>query len=150
MTLKAIDETFDLPEINNANDLFNYLADYNDFKFYETDLNGVVPNEIPYGYFMVNKLDLISPVLSTQELKNDGFLFIGIPSEIGTDIDGSVGQFDNVIKDLISKSFLKLLPRYINCKYQFQINNVRPLYNTVKYTKATNCTGIEINYSLWI
>jgi hypothetical protein len=155
MTLKPIDETFLPPQINDANDLFEYLAAYNGFSYYETDLNGVVPNEIAYALFMVNRIDLVTPINSTKENRHDGFLFMAIPSEIGTDVNQSTfdaGQFENIIKDMISNSFINQLRNYVICgvNLQFTINNIRPLYNSVKYTKSTNTTGVEISYSLWI
>lgn len=150
MTLKPIDNTFELPEINSSNDFFKYIAGFNEANFYETDNNGVVPNEIPYDYFFVNKTDLVSPQPLTKEIKIDGFLFVGIPSEVGIDIDQFTGQFENIIESLISKDFYLQLHKYANCLFRFDINNIRPLYNSVKYTKATNCTGVEINYSLWL
>lgn len=146
MILKPKDNTWELPNISDANDLFKYISLYNELPFYETDVNGVVINEIPYGYFFVDRLDLVTP--GKDYFKYDGFLFIGIPSEAGEDVDNS--QFANIIKELVSRPFIDTLRKYIVCDFQFNINNIRPLYNSNKYTKATNTTGIEINYSIWI
>lgn len=155
MTLKPIDGTFLPPEIKDANDLFEYLATYNEFAYYETDLNGFVPNEIAYNIFMVNRIDLVVPISATKENRHDGFLFIAIPSEVATEVNQSTfdaGQFENIIKDMISKAFINQMNNYALCgvNLQFVINSIRPLYNSVKYTKATNSTGVEISYSLWI
>lgn len=154
MILKPIDETFSPPEIKDSNDLFKYLAAFNEFSFYETDLNGVVPNEITHNIFMVNRIDLVIPNQTTKENRHDGFLFMAIPSEHGTDVNNStfdVGQFENIIKDMISSSFISQFTNYAICSnLRFTLNSLRPLYNSVKYTKATNCTGVEISYSLWI
>lgn len=149
MILKPKDNTWKLPTISDANDLFKYIAAYNEMNFYETDVNGVVINEIPYGYFFIDRLDLVTPTFTNnKEFKYDGFLFVGIPSEAGEDVDNS--QFQNIIKELVSKEFIATVRQYIACDFQFIINNIRPLYNSNKYTKATNTTGIEINYSIWI
>jgi len=156
MTLKPIDITFIPPsEMNDSNDLFKYLAGFNDFSFYETDLNGVVPNEIPYKLFMINRIELVVPNFTTQEHEYKGFLFVGIPSEHSTDVNESTfdeGQFESIIKDMISKAFINQMNNYFKCGFnlRFALTNLRPLYNSVKYTKATNTTGVEISYSLWI
>ena len=149
MILKPKDLDWLLPAITDANDFLKYIASFNEFPFFETDVNGVVINEIPFGYFFVDRLDLVTPTfINNKEFKYDGFLFIGIPSESGEDVDNA--QFKNIIKELVSKSFVSTLRSYLVCDYQFQINNIRPLYNSNKYTKATNTTGVEINYSIWI
>lgn len=147
MNLKPKDNLWYLPEINDANDLFKYIAEYNEIPFYETDLNGVVINEIPYGYFLIDRLDLITPNIQ-KEFKYDGFLFFGFTSENNEDVDNS--QFESIVKNMTSKIFINQLTRYISCDFRLQINNIRPIYNSNKYTKSTNSTGIEINYSIWI
>lgn len=141
---------FVYPEIKTPKDLWQYIASFNDLEFYETDINGVVVNTIFQNYFFVDKLDLATPIQNQNEFKYDGFLFIGIPTDHGIDVDGNAGLFLNIVESLMAKDFLKQLRNLISCDYQIVFNNIRPLYNTTKYTKATNTTGIEISYSIWI
>lgn len=147
MILKPKDIDWELPALTDANDLFKYMADFNVMPFYETDLNGVINNEIPNAIFLVDKLDLVTPIKGEREFKYDGFLYLGVPSDAGEDVDNA--QFDNIIKDLISKTEIATLKSYF-CGYQYNLNTIRPLYNSNKYTKSTNTTGIEISYSVWI
>lgn len=146
MILRPKDSTWELPIINDANDIFKYIADFNGINYFETDLNGVIVNELGSDLFLIDRLDLISP--NKDYFKYDGVLFFGLASDFGNDVDKF--QFDNIIKKLTSRGFIKQFELYIKCDYQFNINNIRPIYNSVKYTKTTNCTGIEINYSIWI
>lgn len=151
--LKPKDETYILPEIADPSDLFAYIAEFNGFQYYETDLTGVTPNEILPNWFFINRLDLASPVVGQGLMKFDGVLFIGVPSDIGTDTNSSTfdaGQYENIVKKLVNYDFAKEFYYYIACDFQIAINNLRPLYNSVKYTKATGCTGVEVNYSIWI
>lgn len=159
MILKPKDINFILPELSEESvpaDFFKYIADFNDLDFYETDLNGFVPNEIKVNYFFVDRVATASPELkgaSYGRTKFDGVLFVGIPVEPEIDInktDFTNGQFEGIIKELISAAFLKQLLSYLNCDYAFLLNTVKPVYNTNTWTRATNCTGVEINYSLWL
>ena len=150
MNLINRNANFLYPTVETPNDIFNYLAIINNVEFFETDLNGVVLNEIKQNYFFVNKLDLASPRVNTPEIKYDGFLFVGIPNDHGTDVDGQQGLYLNITEALMSKSFILKLKNLIACDFEVVFNNVRPLYNTTKYTKATNTTGVEISYSIWI
>lgn len=155
MILKPIDETFILPAAETPSDIFAYLATYNGFAFYETDLNGVVPNEIENNYFLVDRIDLASPQTNRtgQEIKYDGSLFIGLPASPNTDVNVSSfedGQFLNIVADLLTKDFINQMLKYVRCDFALDINSLRPLYNSNKYTKATNATGVEISYSIWI
>lgn len=151
--LKPKDETYILPEIADPSDLFAYIAEFNGFQYYETDLTGVTPNEILPNWFFINRLDLASPVAGEAVLKFDGVLFIGVPSDIGTDTNSSTftqGQFADIVKKLMNYAFAVEFFYYIACDFKITVNSLRPLYNSVKYTKATNCTGVEVNYSIWI
>lgn len=155
MILKPIDVNFNLPAADTSSDVFKYIAAFNNYQFYETDLNGVVPNEIEQNYFLIDRIDLVSPQPNRtgQEMKYDGFLFIGLPSNAATDVNTSTfeeGQFVNIISEMLTKDFILQLSYYIRCSYEITINNIRPLYNSNKYTKATNATGVEISYSIWI
>lgn len=155
MILKPRDVNFILPIVGTPSDVFKYIALFNGYQFFETDLNGFVPNEIDQNYFLIDKIDLASPQPNRtgQEIKFDGVLFLGVPSNPATEINASTfdaGQFTNIISEMLTKAFIVQLQNYIKCDYDFSINNVRPLYNSNKYTKATNATGIEISYSLWI
>lgn len=151
--LKPKDETYILPAIADPSDLFKYIAEYNGFQYYETDLTGVTPNEILPNWFFINRLDLGSVPRDDVRMKFDGVLFIGVPSDISTDTNASTfdaGQFGDIVKKLMNYAFALEFRAYIVCDFEVLINNLRPLYNSVKYTKATNCTGVEINYSIWI
>lgn len=151
--LKPKDETYVLPAIADPSDLFAYIAAYNDYPYYETDTTGVTPNEIPQGIFFIDRIDLAEPLRSEDRMRYTGVLFIGGPSEISVDTNSStfnVGQFRNIVKHFLSKDFANDFTNYINCDFQILINSLRPLYNSVKYTKATNCTGVEIFYQIWI
>lgn len=155
MILKPIDVNFNLPAADTSSDVFKYIAAFNNYQFYETDLNGVVPNEIEQNYFLIDRIDLVSPQPNRtgQEMKYDGFLFIGLPSNAATDVNTSTfeeGQFVNIISEMLTKDFILQLSYYVRCNYEITINNIRPLYNSNKYTKATNATGVEISYSIWI
>lgn len=152
--LKPKDETYTLPEsIADPSDLFAYIAEYNGFQYFDADNTGVTPNEINYGTFFVNVPSLGVPLTIENRMRFDGVLFVGQPADIGTDVNVSTwtnGQFGNIVKELLNLAFARDLLIYIACDFQININNVRPLYNSVKYTKAVNSTGVEINYSIWI
>ena len=153
MILKPKDGSYILPAIETPDDLFKYIAGFNEFDFYETDLEGVIPNEIAQNYFFANRIDLAWTQFPLQEIKYDGYLFVGVPSNPAEDINGSDydnGQFQNIVKDLLTKDFIWQLQLYIKCDFKIQITNLRPLYNSNKYTKSTNTTGVEIFYSIWI
>ena len=154
MILKPIDNTFVLPIINTPSDVFKYIAEFNGYNFFETDLTGYTPNDIPQDIFFCDKIDLVSPRKNTNEYKYDGILFIGVPVDIAQEVNDSTfyaGQFKSIIEEMISKEFVKQIEKYFICNnIEISLNNIRPLYNSVKYTKATNCTGVEINYSIWI
>lgn len=151
--LRQKDNTYNLPAIADTSDLLKYIADYNNFQYYDTDNTGVTPNEIRPNWFFINRLDVVTPVEQYTRLRFDGVLFVGMPSDISTDVNSSTfnnGQFVDIVKELTNQDFLIDLRNYISCDFQISINNLRPLYNSVKYTKATNCTGVEVNYSIWI
>lgn len=151
--LKPKDETYTLPTIADPSDLFKYIAEYNSFQYFDTDNTGVTQNEILPSLFFINRPDLGTPLVGENRMRFDGVLFVGQPADIGTDTNASTsdnGQFVNIVKDLLNLAFANELRFYIVCDFQMTINNMRPLYNSIKYTKATNCTGVEINYSIWI
>jgi hypothetical protein len=151
--LKPKDGTYILPAIADPSDLWAYIAAYNGFQYYETDLTGVTPNEILPNWFFIDRIDLAQPVEARARMKYDGVLFIGVPSDIGTDTNGATfdaGQFTDIVKKLLNLDFANELSRYVNCDFEISINSLRPLYNSVKYTKATNCTGVEVYYTIWI
>lgn len=151
--LKPKDNTYQLPTIADPSDLFAYVAEFNEFSYYETDNTGVTPNEIAQNWFFIDRLDLATPSIGEDRMRFDGVLFIGQPADISTDTNASTfndGQFVDIVKELLNLDFAKELRNYIACDFQFNINNMRPLYNSVKYTKATNCTGVEVSYSIWI
>lgn len=151
--LKPKDITYVLPEITDTSDLFKYIAGYNGFQYYDTDLTGVTPNEILPAYFFINRIDLVAPLMAENRARFDGILFIGQPSEISIDTNSSTfngGQFNDIVKACLNLPFATELRNYIACDFQMTINSLRPLYNSVKHTKSTNCTGVEIYYSIWI
>lgn len=151
--LKPKDNTYILPTIADPSDLWAYIAEFNGFQYYETDTTGVTPNEILPGWFFIDRIDQATPVEARSRMQFTGVLFIGIPSDIGTDTNASTfndGQFTDIVKKLLNLDFANELNNYVACDFQITINTLRPLYNSVKYTKATNCTGVEIAYTLWI
>lgn len=151
--LKPKDNTYTLPSISDPSDLFKYIAEFNDFQYYETDNTGVTPNEIKPKTFFIDRIDLFAPLFNEERARYDGVLFIGEPSNIGTDTNEATydaGQFDNIVKKLLNLLFATELKNYIACDFQIAINSLRPLYNSVKYTKSANCTGVEVYYSIWI
>ena len=151
--LKPKDPTYILPAIADPSDLWAYIAEYNEFQYYETDTTGVTPNEILPNWFFIDKIDLATPVEARSRMKYDGVLFIGMPSDIAIDTNASTfdnGQFINIVKALLNLDFANELTNYVACDFQITINSLRPLDNSVKYTKATNCTGVEVYYSIWI
>lgn len=153
MILKPKDETYVLPTISDPSDLWAYIAEFNGFQYYETDPTGVTPNEILPNWFFIDKIDTASPVDGRSRMKYDGVLFIGVPSDIAIDTNTSTfddGQFTNIVKLLLNLPFANELFGYVACDFEITINSLRPLYNSVKYTKATNCTGVEVIYSIWI
>lgn len=151
MNLVNRNDSFIYPEIiNTPSDIFVYIALFNNFQYFETDLNGVVVNNILQNYFFVNKTELATPRKFTNEIQYNGFLYIGLPNDPGTDVDGEAGIFKNVVESMLSKSFLKQFQNLISCSFEVEFNNIRPLYNTNKYTLATITSGIEIQYTIWI
>lgn len=151
--LKPKDITYSLPAIADPSDLFKYIAEYNGLQYYDTDSTGVTHNEISDEVFFINRVDVGTPVELNSRMRFDGVLFIGRPADIGTDTSASTynaGQFNDIVKQLLNLSFAKELRDYTACDFETNINNLRPLYNSVKYTKATSCTGVEINYTIWI
>lgn len=151
--LKPKDETYILPTIADPSDLWAYIAEFNGFQYYETDVTGVTPNEILPSWFFIDKIELATPVEARSRMQFTGVLFIGAPSEISIDVNGSNfndGQFIGIVKELLNLDFANELNNYVACDFQITINSLRPLYNSVKYAKATNCTGVEVYYSIWI
>lgn len=151
--LKPKDETYALPTIADPSDLWAHIAEFNGFQYYETDVTGVTPNEILPSWFFIDKIELATPVEARSRMQFTGVLFIGTPSEISIDVNGSTfsdGQFTDIVKKLLNLNFANELNNYVACDFQITINSLRPLYNSVKYTKATNCTGVEVYYSIWI
>lgn len=151
--LKPKDLTYVLPAIADPSDLWAYIAGFNSFQYYETDLTGVTPNEVLPAVFFIDRIDLAAPVDGRSRMQYTGVLFIGTPSDIAEDTNTSTfddGQFVNIVKQLLNLEFSNELTNYVACDFQIIINSLRPLYNSVKYTKATNCTGVEVYYSLWI
>jgi hypothetical protein len=133
--------------------LWKYLAEYNGFQYYETDLTGVTPNEILPNWFFIDRIDTAGPVEGRSRMQYSGVLFVGVPSDISTDTNISTsdnGQFVNIVKAVLNLEFANELINYIACDFQISITTLKPLYNSVKYTKSTNCTGVEISYSIWI
>lgn len=151
--LKPKDGTYILPAIADPSDLWAYIAAFNGFQYYETDTTGVTPNEILPDWFFIDKIDIATPNRGDNTMRFDGVLFIGVPADISTDTNASTfnsGQFSDIVKQLLNLAFTKELYNYVACDFQISINSLRPLYNSVKYTKATNCTGVEVFYSIWI
>jgi hypothetical protein len=133
--------------------VFKYIAEFNGFQYFDTDPAGVTHNEIANACFFINRSDVGTPEEGNSRMRFDGVLFIGQPSDIGTDTSASTynsGQFVDIIKPLLNLEFANALRFYIACDFQININNIRPLYNSVKYTKAGNCTGVEVSYTIWI
>lgn len=153
LKLKLKDETYALPAIADTSDLLKYVADYNGFDYYDTDSTGVTPNEIRPQLFFINRIDTATPLEGFSRMRFEGILFIGQPSDIGTDVNSSTysnGQFMDIVKALLNLEFAYEFRNYIACDFQISINSLKALYNSVKYTKATNCTGVELSYSIWI
>jgi hypothetical protein len=151
--LKPKDGTFILPAIADTSDLFKYIAEYNDSQYYDTDSTGVTPNEIKPSWFFINRIDVATPVEGRNRMRFDGVLFIGQPASLSVDVNESTynnGQFVDIVKALLNLDFANELQNYIACDFEININNLRPLYNSVRYTKAEGCTGVEVNYSIWI
>lgn len=152
--LKPKDITYSLPlNASDPSELFAYIAEYNDFQYFDADNTGVTPNEINPETFFVNVPTQAIPDFNRFLMRFDGVLFVGQPADIGTDVNASTwnnGQFENIVKELLNLNFAQDLKNYIACDFEININNMRPLYNSVKYTKAVNSTGVEINYSIWI
>ncbi len=151
--LKPKDETYTLPTIADPSDLWAYIAEFNGFQYYETDTTGVTANELLPGWFFIDGIDSATPVEARSRMQFTGVLFIGTPSDISTDTNASTfadGQFTDIVKKLLNLDFANELNNYVACDFQIIINSLRPLYNSVKYTKATNCTGVEVNYTIWI
>lgn len=150
INLKPKDNTYILPvDAVEPSEIFQYIALYNEFQYYDTDPTGVNTNEIINFYF-ANIISQATPILDQAKTQFTGVLFIGVPSGFNTDVNYSNGQYVSIIKDMITFDFIKQFINYIKCGYQFEVNNVRPIYNTVKYAKAIESTGIEINYTIWI
>lgn len=151
--LKPKDETYTLPAIADTSDLFKYIAEYNGFDYYDTDSTGVTPNEIKASWFFINRIDVFTPVESYGRARFDGVLFIGQPASLSVDVNSSTynnGQFVDIVKALLNLPFAVELKNYVACDFEIIINNLRPLYNSMRYTKAEGCTGVEVNYSIWI
>jgi hypothetical protein len=151
--LKPKDGTYILPAIADTSDLFKYIAGYNGFDYYDTDSTGVTPNEIKPSWFFINRIDVFTPVESYGRARFDGVLFIGQPASLSVDVNSSTynnGQFVDIVKALLNLPFAVELKNYVACDFEININNLRPLYNSVRYTKAEGCTGVEVNYSIWI
>lgn len=151
MNLQSRKNNFQLPEIvNSPHDIWNYIAQFNNFEYYETDSKGVVNNNIFQNHFFVNKIESLSPRKNTNEIQFNGILFFGVPNDSGIDVDGYSGLFKNVIEEMLTKSFIKNLEQYISCNFEVLFNVIRPIYNSNKYTIETNTSGIEISYTIWI
>lgn len=151
--LKPKDGTYILPAIADTSDLFKYIAEYNGFQYYDTDSTGVTPNEIKPSWFFINRVDVFTPVESYGRARFDGVLFIGQPASLSVDVNSSTfsnGQFVDIVKAMLNLPFAVELKNYVACDFEININNLRPLYNSVRYTKAEGCTGAEVNYSIWI
>ena len=152
--LKPKDNTYTLPlNVSDPSGLFAYIAQYNGFQYFDADNSGVTVNEISPETFFVNVPSLGVPDFGANEMRFDGVLFIGQPADIGTDVNASTwdgGQYQNIVAELLNLAFASEFKNYIACDFRVAINNMRPLYNSVKYTKAVNSTGVEINYSIWI
>lgn len=151
--LKPKDGTYILPAIADSSDLFKYIAAYNGFQYYDTDSTGVTPNEIKPSWFFINRIDVFTPVESYARARFDGVLFIGQPASLSVDVNSSTynnGQFVDIVKALLNLPFAVELKNYVACDFEIIINNLRPLYNSVRYTKAEGCTGVEVNYTVWI
>lgn len=151
--LKPKDGTYVLPAIADPSDLWAYIAAYNDFQYYETDNTGVTPNEILPQTFFIDRIDLGTPEANRARMQFSGVLFIGEPANIGTDTNAATynaGQFNDIVKELLNLAFANELNNYVACDFEITINSLRPLYNSVKYTKSTSCTGVEVFYSIWI
>lgn len=152
--LKPKDDTYILPDnIADPSDLFKYIAEYNGAQYYETDITGYTPNDLKPDMFFADRIDQFAPVLNEDRSIFTGSLFIGVPVDIGIDVNASTftgGQFENIVKQMLNKAFATALRNYIACDFQFSILTMRPLYNSVKYTKTINCSGVEINYQMWI
>lgn len=150
--LKPKDGTYALPDdIQDPSDLFKYIAEYNGIQYYETDITGYTPNDLKPDMFFADRIDQYAPNFQLDQSAYTGVLFIGVPVDIGIDVNASTftgGQFENIVKQMLNKGFATMLRNYIACDYQFVIQTIRPLYNSVKYTKATNCSGVEIQYQI--
>jgi len=121
--------------------------------FFEADTTGVTPNEILPNWFFIDRIEAAVPVEARSRMNYNGVLFIGQDANIGTDTNKSTfdaGQFTDIVKKLLNLEFANELTNYVACDFQITINSLRPLYNSVKYTKSTNCTGVEVYYSIWI
>lgn len=151
--LKPKDGTYILPAIADTSDLFKYIAGYNGFQYYDTDSTGVTPNEIKPSWFFINRIDVFTPVEGYGRARFDGVLFIGQPASLSVDVNSSTynnGQFVDIVKALLNLPFAVELKNYVACDFEILVNNLRPLYNSNRYTKAEGCTGVEVNYTIWI
>lgn len=151
--LKPKDQTYILPAVADPSDLFKYIAEFNGWQYFDTDPTGVTHNEVAADWFFINRVDVATPEAGNARMRFDGVLFIGKPADIGTDTSASTsnsGQFADIVKPLLNLDFAKALRFYIACDFDVTINNMRPLYNSVKYTKAGGCTGVEVAYTILI
>lgn len=152
MILKPRDNTFALPSADAPGDLFKVIAEFNGFEYLETNSDGVAVNTIAQNYFFVDRIDTVTPQLDGR-LKYDGVLFVAIPVDTSVEVNEATfnpGQYNDIIKPLISKLFYSTLLNYIKCDYAIVINSIKPLYNSTKHTRATVASGIEIAFSIWI
>jgi hypothetical protein len=149
--LKPKDGTYQLPAVADPSDVFRYIAEFNGFQYFDTDPTGVTHNEIAHNWFFINRADVGTPEAGGARMRFDGVLFVGQPSDIGTETSASTsnaGQFVDIVKPLLNLQFANALRFYAACDVEININNLRPLYNSVKYTKAGSCTGVEVAYTI--
>ena len=149
INLKPKDETFILPNATAPDEVFSYIATFNSWQYFDVDSNGLNTNDVN-GIYLANYLTQSSFDINRNQMLFNGLLFLGLPSGYSTDVNNENGQYQTITKDLMNKAFFDTFKKYIYCNFEVNLTSIKPLYNSVKYAKAIESTGVEISYQIWI
>lgn len=161
--LKPIDDTFVCPVAEIPSDILDYLAQFNDILYVETDQYGAeLDNLEPTEFFMVNRVLSYNPVVTANALRTNVKFssmryncLLTIARPVNQDLEiatGAVqGQFDEITKEFLTLGFVNTFRSYFACcGYHLESINIRPIWNSTAAVVNVSHSGIEINFNVTI
>lgn len=137
--------------------LLRQIFEYNDYLFFETDINGSQLTGLnPNMFFGINRVINFKPIEKSSgnrfdAINYDCILTIAKPSNASLEVEtlDVLGQFDTITKEFLTLNFLNTFASYFKC-VGFEAKNIsiKPVWNINTVLPAVNYSGVEISFSI--